>query len=105
MHAEFAALICSAPRRSRQFTYALLEERAPKAEVLAPEEALAHWTVRYFRSHGPAQAKDFAWWSGLTLQEAWRGLEMAKEHLRSETVSGSAYWLCPGTVVEKSHGP
>jgi hypothetical protein len=41
----------------------------------------------------------------LTLQEARRGLEMAKEQLRSETVIGSAYWLCPGTVVEKSHGP
>ena len=41
----------------------------------------------------------------MTLQEARRGLEMAGEQLRSETFSGRAYWLCPGTVVEKSHGP
>jgi hypothetical protein len=100
MYAEFAALICSGPRRGRQFTYALLQERAPKAKALAPEEALAQWTLRYFRSHGPAQAKDFAWWSGLTLQEARRGLEMAKDRLRSETIAGSTYWLSPDAVLE-----
>ena len=46
MHAEFEALICSGPRKGRQFTYALLEERAPRSSVLPPEEALARWTLR-----------------------------------------------------------
>ena len=32
MHAELDGLICSGARRGKQFTYALLEERAPHAE-------------------------------------------------------------------------
>src|SRR5207245_8960085 len=65
MHAELEALICSGPRRGKQFTCALLEERAPPAKKLTRDEARAHWTLRYFLSHGPAQLKDFGWWSGL----------------------------------------
>jgi hypothetical protein len=102
MHAEFNALICSGPRKGRQFTYALLEERAPQgpradveATALSTEEALAQWTLRYFLSHGPAQAKDFAWWSGLTLQEAQRGLAMQDGKLLRETIAGKSYWRSP----------
>ncbi len=29
MHAELEGVICSGPRRGRQFTYALIAERAP----------------------------------------------------------------------------
>jgi hypothetical protein len=96
MNAEFEALICSGPRKGRQFTYALLEERVPRTRALPPEEALAQWTFRYFQSHGPAQPKDFAWWSGLTLQEAQRGLEMAKGRLLREISDGKTYWRSPG---------
>ena len=105
MHAEFEALICSGPRKGKQFTYALVEERAPKTAVLSAEDALARWTQRYFLSHGPAQAKDFAWWSGLTLQEARRGLEMTARLLRREAVNGDTYWLSPSTVVDRARRP
>lgn len=70
MHAELEADICSGPRRGAQFTYALLAERAPRAKVLSRDEALAALAERYFRSHGPATVRDFAWWSGLTLNDA-----------------------------------
>lgn len=96
MNAEFEALICSGPRKGKQFTYALLEERVPETRALSPEEALAQWTLRYFQSHGPAQPKDFAWWSGLTLQEAQRGLEMVKGRLLRESTDGKTYWRSPG---------
>jgi hypothetical protein len=105
IHAEFEALICSGPRRGRQFTYALVEERVPQAAVLSAEEALAGWTLRYFLSHGPAQAKDFAWWSGLTLQEALRGLQMTAGQLRRESVNGNTYWLSPNTDVDRAGRP
>ncbi len=48
MHAEFEALICSGPRKGRQFTYALVEERVPqgpRADSVSREEALARWTL------------------------------------------------------------
>ena len=53
MHAELDALICSGPRRGKQHTYVLLEERAPDARDLPRDEALAELARRYFTSHGP----------------------------------------------------
>jgi Winged helix DNA-binding domain len=90
MHAELEGVICSGPRRGGKFTYALVAERAPGAVRLSREEALAELTRRYFRSHGPATARDFAWWSGLTTVDARRGLEMNRA--RSQIVDGRTYW-------------
>ena len=41
MHAELDALVCSGPRRGKQHTYMLLEERAPGPPDLPRDEALA----------------------------------------------------------------
>ncbi len=105
MHAELEALICSGPRRGKQFTYTLLEERAPQAKRLRRDEVLAQWTLRYFASHGPAQMKDFAWWSGLTLQDAQRGLDLAAPQLAHEIIDGKTYWLSPDTKTVKLKTP
>jgi hypothetical protein len=70
MALELDAVICSGPRRGKQFTYALVEERAPRARVLSRDEALAELARRYFQSHGPATVPDFAWWSGLPVKDA-----------------------------------
>src|SRR6266852_6469726 len=75
MRAELDGIICSGARRGKQFTYALLEERAPQARALERDEALAELTRRYFTSHGPATVQDFVWWSGLTTADARVGLE------------------------------
>ena len=37
--------------------------------------------------------KDFAWWSGLRMQDAQRGLDMAGRQLTHEIVDGKAYWF------------
>lgn len=90
IHAELDAVICSGPRRGKQFTYALLSDRAPKAVQLDRDEALAELSRRYFRSHGPATIRDFVWWSGLTTTDAKRGLEMIDAD--REEVDGLTYW-------------
>jgi winged helix DNA-binding protein len=90
MYAELEGLICSGPRRGRQFTYALLADRAPAAPRLSRDEALAELARRYFRSHGPATLRDFVWWSGLKTTDAKRGLEMSQA--RSREVDGLKYW-------------
>ncbi len=77
MHAELERVICSGPKRGKQFTYALLDERAPRARTLDREESLAELAGRYFTSHGPATLRDFVWWSGLTVREAKAGVESA----------------------------
>lgn len=95
MHAELDALICSGPRHGKQFTHALLEERAPKPPQLDRDDALAELTRRYFTSHGPAQPKDFTWWSGLTMADAKRGLALVGTALTQEVIGGKAHWSAP----------
>jgi hypothetical protein len=93
MNAELDAVICSGPRRGKQFTYALLTERAPQAKSLLREEALVELTRRYFTSHGPATDRDFSWWSGLTLADARSGLKMLGSRLSHERIDGQTYWF------------
>jgi hypothetical protein len=103
--AELDAIVCSGPRRGKQFTYALLDERAPQAKSLPYDEALAELTKRYFTGHGPALLEDFAWWSGLTKTQARTGLEMVKSGLTRETVGDRDYWLAPHPPLVKETSP
>ena len=89
-------LICVTPRRGRQQTYALLDEWMPGGTDLAGDEALAEMARRYFRSHGPATIKDFAWWTGVTMTEARRGAEAVKDEFDRASIDGVEYWLRPG---------
>jgi len=103
-HAELDAVACSGPRRGKQFTYALLAERAPTAKTLPRDEALAELTRRYFTSHGPATARDFSWWSGLTMADVRAGLEMVGSDLNHDEIAGQTYWFPASlsAVVEPS---
>ena len=92
MRAELDGIICSGGRRGKQFTYALLDERAPQARILDREESLAELAGRYFTSHGPATLQDFVWWSGLTVADARIGLEMVTSQLMHEVIDGQTYW-------------
>jgi hypothetical protein len=102
MRAELEALITSGPRRGKQRTYALLDERAPRGPTLGRDEALAALAGRYFASHGPALPGDFAWWSGLTVGEARRGIEAARPRLASALVDGKTYWFAAGAGRERA---
>ena len=93
MWAELEGLVCSGARRGKQFTYAFLDDRAPRARTRDRDEALAALASRFFRSRGPATVQDFAKWAGLTVADARAGLEDAKGDLRSETVDGREHWF------------
>src|SRR6266568_1504898 len=97
MRAELDGIVCSGARRGRQFTYALLDERAPQARMLDRDEALAELTMRYFTSRGPATLQDFVWWSGLTVADARTGLEMVTSQLMHDVVDGQKYWFSSST--------
>ncbi len=102
MHAELDGIVCSGGRRGKQFTYALLDERAPQVKPLEREEALVELTRRYFRSHGPATLQDYVWWSGLTATDARKGIEAIKSEFEQEVVDDQAYWFSASTPVEVS---
>lgn len=93
MNAELDGLICSGPRRGKQFTYALLEERVAPARNRSREEALAELSRRYLQSHGPATARDFAWWAGLTIHEAATAFELLGHAATREKTGDLAYWF------------
>lgn len=98
MFAEQDAVICSGPSSGGRSTYALVDERVPAQAACTREEAVARLAMTYFRSHGPATERDFAWWSGLNLTECRRGLAEAKRALTSITVGGETYWLDPAIL-------
>jgi hypothetical protein len=108
MAAELDALICSGPRRGKQHTYMLLEERAPGARDLPRHEALAELARRFFTGHGPATAKDFSVWATLTLAEARAAIEAAWPELLAEDVGGLRFWASatrPGSGGERPAPP
>lgn len=105
MHAELDGLICSGPRRGKQFTYALLEERVRSVPAPQRDEALAEFARRYFVSHGPATMQDFAKWSGLASGDAKRGLAAVKNQLRHEALNGNEYWFSQARLPARPESP
>jgi hypothetical protein len=97
MSAELDGLVCSGARRGKQFTYALVDERAPHAKTLGHEEALAELAGRYFVSRGPATVQNFAKWSGLTMTDAKRGLDAVRARFRHQVLDGHTYWYSTST--------
>ena len=93
MQAELDAVVCSGAMRGKQFTYALLDERAPQVPALERDQALLQLTRRYFVARGPASAHDFAWWSGLTIGDVKRGIQIAGDELAPIEIDQKRLWL------------
>jgi hypothetical protein len=105
LRAELEAVVCSGPLRGKQFTYALLDERAPASAPRPRDEALAELARRYFTSHGPAQLVDFAWWSGLTVADGKAAVGMLASELIHADAGGKRYWLAPSRKPAAVRGP
>jgi hypothetical protein len=91
-HCELEAVICSGGRSGKQHTYALVDERVPKGHRFDRDDALVELVRRYLMSHGPATVKDMSWWSGLTMADLRKGLELLGEEVGSETAEGMVLW-------------
>lgn len=102
MNAELEGIICSGARRGNQFTYALLDERVKRKKLMKKpacpadrDEALAELATRYFNSRGPATIQDFAIWSGLTITDCKKGLEISNQSFHKETIGQQEYFFNP----------
>jgi hypothetical protein len=104
LRAELDGVVCSGARRGKQFTYAMLDERAPRAKTLSRNEALGELSTRYFTSHGPATLQDFVWWSGLTVKDARAALEMVKSKLLVNVSGGQTYWMPAALAPARNDG-
>lgn len=94
MSAELEGVIASGPRRGRQHTYLLLEDRVPAAPRRSRDEDVAELARRYFTSHGPATLRDFAWWSGLTMADGRAAVATIGDVIVEEEGPGGTLYLC-----------
>lgn len=65
-------------------------------ESAQPAEPLAEFFARYIASHGPAGARDFAWWSGLPLGVARTAAEAASDRLVQIDAEPEPVWIAAG---------
>lgn len=103
--AELEGIICSGKISNNKPTYALLSERVPYKKILTREESLGELAKRYFISHCPATEGDFSWWSGLSLKDARRGLELVKSDFISEKLGEKIYWLNQNSALLRKNNP
>jgi len=93
MRAELEAIICSGKIIGNKNTYALLAKRITKKKTIKREEALCMLAKKYFQSRGPAAIADFAWWSGLSINDATKALHAVESTLHKETINNREYYF------------
>ena len=90
-----AKLLVFGPHDAKQPTFALFDEWVKGHRQLEGDAALAEFATRYFRSHGPATERDFAWWASITLSDARIGIAGA-EGLEAREFGGVTHYLAEG---------
>lgn len=95
MHAEQVALLCNGPRRGKQFTYALMDERVPSTPASDDDEALGRLAARFIQGHGPATVRDLARWASLSQAMAKRAVEIAGEAIITRSFDGTPLLMAP----------
>ena len=104
LHCELGTLICSGGLSGKQHTYALVDERFPKAKPFDRDEALAELARRYLAGHGPATVQDLRWWSSLTLADIRTALGMLGSDAVSEEFDGVTFWWPADSVRDPRSG-
>jgi hypothetical protein len=101
IRAELEMRICNGERKDNKFTYALFDRRVLSSETISRKDALVKLASVYFKSRGPATAKDFAWWSGLSMADAAFGISGLGSDLKSTSVDGLNYLYFENTNHHK----
>jgi len=96
------AISCFGPRQGKEYTFVLLDDWVRNRRDLTREEAISEATRRYFASHGPATAQDFAWWSGLTMKDVRSGI--ASADLIEEAIDDATYYMGPDQATAANDG-
>ena len=94
-HLAQTGVVVFGPTRDGEAELVLLAEWVARPRALEREESLGEWALRYFRSHGPATAKDLAWWTGLRAADVRAGVALAAPHLEQVDVDGAVHLVDP----------
>lgn len=92
------------PLAGNQQLIAAFEQWIPVSRRLGREEGIAEFVLRYFRSHGPATLRDFAWWTQLPLTEVRAAFENVRNELVELECGGASYWLSPEVAALQDSG-
>lgn len=84
-------VICWGPTLRSQQALVLLDEWAPHARALEPDEAWGEFLLRYLRGHGPATVRDFVWWTKGTVAGAKTALAVLGDAVTTMEVDGTEY--------------
>ncbi|HEX7663990.1 MAG TPA: winged helix DNA-binding domain-containing protein, partial [Polyangiaceae bacterium] len=95
-------VLCFGARKGKEQTFVLLEDWLPKARKKKRDEGLHDLALRYFEGHGPATAKDFAWWSGLAAADAKEALASITKEVTSEKVGADTFFFVPSKTSTKT---
>jgi len=68
----------------------------------SPSDPLAEFFARFVGSHGPAGARDFAWWTGLPLGVARAAAEAASDRLTVVADEGEAFYVASDPAPRRS---
>jgi Winged helix DNA-binding domain len=71
-------LVCYGPDEGNEITYVRTEDWLPKQKSIDSESAQRFLLRAYLRAYGPATARDFAFWSGISAKEVtavWKSIE------------------------------
>ena len=89
---------------STEYSYILLSELLPDVDPFAMRnnEAWARLAAQYFKAESPARSKDFAWWAGINVTDAIKGIEEVKPKLVAVAIEGSKdEYLIPESDVDE----
>ena len=92
--AEFFGTLCSGNLLPTKATYVLSTEKVGlRPAQIDCDEALIHFTRKYFQSHQPATLEDFVWWSGQNVNDCRKGIALLGDTIHKETWKGRDFYF------------
>lgn len=73
--------VCYGPDQGRNVTLMLVDDWLPRQDPVPEEDARRAFLRRYLSAYGPASAKDFSKWAGITVPEARATCRLLKDEL------------------------
>ena len=104
--AEMAGVLCSGELLPMKATYALTADKIKPSARIDRDEALMHFTRKYFQSRQPATLEDFVWWSGLNISDCRKGIALLGDYIHTVRNKGRDFYLtddCRTRGFRKGH--
>ena len=86
------------PLAGNQQLLVAFDEWIPESRARGRREGIAAFALRYFRSHGPATLRDFAWWTQIPLTDVRPAFEQVSGQLVELEFGDTSYWMSPETA-------